>query len=89
MGQSSGLSPRAKLDVVSGSPGVSPSRVFIHRGEVGNVMANSCEKAGFGSHDKPLMICRGPLITHEKPTIDSRNASIVATPAVFTRPLRG
>jgi hypothetical protein len=40
MGQSSGLSPRAELDAISGSPGVSPSRVFIGGVELEKIMAN-------------------------------------------------
>jgi hypothetical protein len=41
MGQSSGLSPRAELDAISGSPGVSPSLVFIGGGEFENVVVHS------------------------------------------------
>jgi hypothetical protein len=40
MGQSSGLSSRAELDEVSGAPGVSPSRIFIDRGEIENAMCH-------------------------------------------------
>jgi hypothetical protein len=50
MGQSSGLSPRAELDAISGSPGVSPSRVFIRRGELEKYMEHFHENARFGCH---------------------------------------
>jgi hypothetical protein len=41
MGQSCGLSPGAESGTITGSPGVSPSRVFISGGEVENFMGTS------------------------------------------------
>ena len=47
------------------------------------ISADPCENASFGSHDKPLLVCRGLLTTHEKPTMNSEYEFIVATPAIF------
>jgi hypothetical protein len=43
------------------------------------------KNASFGSHDKPLLGCRGLLTTYEKPTMNSEYEFIVATPAIFIR----
>ena len=56
---------------------------LIGYGEAENVMVHFCENASFGSHDKPLLVCRGLLTTYEKPTMNSEYEFIVATPAVF------
>ena len=40
------------------------------------------KNASFGSHDKPLLVCRGLLTTYEKPTMNSEYEFIVATPAI-------
>jgi hypothetical protein len=42
-----------------------------------------CGNASFGSHDKPLLVCRELLTTYKKPTTNSEYEFIVATPAVF------
>jgi hypothetical protein len=43
------------------------------------------ENAGLGSHDKLRLVCRGFLTTYEKPTTNSEDEFIVATPAIFIR----
>jgi hypothetical protein len=48
-------------------------------------MKNFREDASFGSHDKPLLVCRGLLTTYEKPTMNSKYEFIVATPAILIR----
>jgi len=45
--------------------------------------SRSHENPSFGSHDKPLLVCRGLLTTYEKPTMNSECEFIVATPAIF------
>jgi hypothetical protein len=45
----------------------------------------SNENASIGSHDKPLLVCRGLLTTYEKPTMNSEYEFIVATSASFIR----
>jgi len=52
-------------------------------------MGHFYEGASFGSHDKPLLVCRGLLATSEKPTMNSEFEFIVATPAIFIHRLRG
>jgi hypothetical protein len=46
-------------------------------------MANFHKNASLGSHDKPLLVCRGLLATYEKPTMNSEYEFIVATSALF------
>ncbi len=41
------------------------------------------ENASSGSHDKPLLVCRGLVTTFEKPTMNSEYEFIVATPTIF------
>lgn len=58
--------------------------LFIGGGELEKIMGHSCENAGLGSHGYcALGINREFIGPPEKPTIDSRNESIVATNAFF------
>ncbi len=60
------------------------SSIFIGGGEPEKVMRYFYDNASFGSHDKPLLVCRGLLTTGEKPTMNSEYEFIVATPAIFS-----
>jgi hypothetical protein len=59
--------------------------IFIRRGDLKKVMGHFHENSSFGSHDKPLLVCRGLLITYGKPTMNSEEEFIVATPAILIR----
>jgi len=55
-----GASPgqtRRRSEIGSHAP--RKTAIFIRRGDLKKVMGHSYENAGFGSHDKSLLVCRG------------------------------